>query len=40
MFRFKKMTFIIGLVAVIVIAVKKSEMLSGLIAQVPGLNKI
>jgi hypothetical protein len=40
MFRFKKITFIIGLVAVVVIAVKKSEMLSGLIAQVPGLNKI
>ena len=40
MFRFKKMTFILGLVAVIVIAVKKNEMLSGLIAQVPGLNKI
>jgi hypothetical protein len=40
MFRFKKMTFILGLVAVIVIAVKKNEMLAGLIAQVPGLNKI
>jgi hypothetical protein len=40
MFRFKKMTFIIGLVAIIVISVKKSEMLSGLISQVPGLNKI
>ena len=40
MFRFKKMTFILGLVAVIVIAVKKNEMLAGWIAQVPVLNKI
>ena len=40
MLRLKKMTAFLVLVGVIVFAVKKNEMLSGLIAQVPGLNKI
>jgi hypothetical protein len=40
MWRFKKMYFIVGLLTVIVIAVKKNEYLASLIAQVPYLNKI
>ena len=38
MFRFKKMTFMIGLVAVIVVAVKKSDMLSPWVDKIPFLN--